>query len=630
MSKKEATNKWRINDIIQYLKDNNITNEALSSIAINSPLYGQMSLTDAINRNLKGYWDANEMKDLIDQKYTSYQDQKHTSDQQPKLKFYPVFTGYGGMQYASSPEEQAEMQKQANLNKASDPSENFLNDLMVFGPKTLTTVGKGLWYLGKGAYDLSKSLLQSIAEQGIKETGKRFAYQTGKELLKATPRFAGSIGGGFAVDKTSEALTGKTWGENASDFLSDRWGFKVSKSFGDMTNFGYYAGLNPRMNFMNRFSSDGFRIGKYSYLPDRSAIYSGLPFKFKATYSPRPNEGSLAAKKVANYQSLLDNQDNIVTLGNIATPKDIQNAVAAHAGKPIMFTTPSGNKMIYHNGTPYEVAHITTPITRQFSAADRTAINNYQAVVDRINKKYGVDLSIEARMSPRISMGGMSELDANIYKSHVEEYGQLMDELVKSGQLQKISNRWFGDFNGEMKPIDPFDYVRSHSKAFKNSGLYYDGERFISGMGVDDLDKLRQNGGVGYEQWSSNSNDVSSYYTRYSAGGNKRPQPGVQVDLVGTKAPTVEYPTGSKPNANNFRNGQSVRAFTTGVPGVVDLMQYLDNLSKGFGNSRVFGTGTQVKNFRFNNGDFDMNNLDIFSYNNQNEHDKEGSSRNVG
>ena len=65
---------------------------------------------------------------------------------------------------------------------------------MVFGPKTLTTVRKGLWSLGKGSYNLSKSVLQSIAEQGIKETGKRFTYQAGKDLLKATPGIAVSIG----------------------------------------------------------------------------------------------------------------------------------------------------------------------------------------------------------------------------------------------------------------------------------------------------------------------------------------------------------------------------------------------------------------------------------------------------
>lgn len=243
-----SENKWYINDTVQYIKDNNIPEEALKSLVINSPLYGQMSLMDAINSNLKGYWDANEMKDLIDKKYVSYQDQKHTSYQQQKR--YPVFTGYGGMQYASSPEEQAEMQEQANLNKASDPSENLLNDLMVIGPKTLTTVGKGLQSLGKGSQDLIKSLLQSIAEQGIKETGKRVAYQTGKGLLKATPRIAGSIGGGFAVDKTSEALTGKTWGENASDFLSHHWGFQVPTVFGDMTNPGYYAGFKYGGDFL--------------------------------------------------------------------------------------------------------------------------------------------------------------------------------------------------------------------------------------------------------------------------------------------------------------------------------------------------------------------------------------------
>lgn len=245
-----SENKWYINDAVQYIKDNNIPEEALKSLVINSPLYGQMSLMDAINSNLKGYWDANEMKDLIDKKHTSYQDQRHNSDQNQKPKLYPVFTGYGGMEYASSPEEQIEMQKQANLNKASDPSENFLNDLMVPGPKAAITVGKGLWSLGKGVYYLSKNLLQSIAKQGIKETGKRVAYQTGKELLKETPRFAGSIVGGYAVDKTSEALTGKTWGENASDFLSHRWGFNVPPVVVGMTNPGYYAGFKYGGDFL--------------------------------------------------------------------------------------------------------------------------------------------------------------------------------------------------------------------------------------------------------------------------------------------------------------------------------------------------------------------------------------------
>ena len=127
---------------------------------------------------------------------------------------------------------------------------------MVFGPKTLTTVRKGLWSLGKGSYNLSKSVLQSIAEQGIKETGKRFTYQAGKDLLKATPGIAVSIGLGQGVDKASEALTDKTWGENVSDFLSYRWGFDVPTIVGDMTNPGYYTGFKYGdflgTNFANR------------------------------------------------------------------------------------------------------------------------------------------------------------------------------------------------------------------------------------------------------------------------------------------------------------------------------------------------------------------------------------------
>ena len=108
-----SKNKWYINDTVQYIKDNNIPEEALKSLVINSPLYGQMSLIDAINSNLKGYWDANEMKDLIDQKHTSYQQQK----QQQKPKLYPVFKGYGELSYATSPEQQAEMQEQAEAVK---------------------------------------------------------------------------------------------------------------------------------------------------------------------------------------------------------------------------------------------------------------------------------------------------------------------------------------------------------------------------------------------------------------------------------------------------------------------------------------------------------------------------------
>lgn len=247
-----SENKWRINDVVQYIKDNNIPEEALKSLAVSSSLYGQMSLIDAINSNLKGYWDANEMKDLIDKKHTSYQDQRHNSDQNQKLKLYPVFTGYGGMQYASSPEEQAKMQEQANLNKASDPSENLPNDLMVIGPKTLATVGKGLWSLGKNSNALVRSLWQSIAEQGIKETGKHVA----KEALKATPGIAVSIGLGQGVDKASEALTDKTWGENVSDALSHRWDFGVPTIIGDMTNPGYIGGFKygnfVGTNFANR------------------------------------------------------------------------------------------------------------------------------------------------------------------------------------------------------------------------------------------------------------------------------------------------------------------------------------------------------------------------------------------
>lgn len=147
-----------------------------------------------------------------------------------------------------------------NSGQFKDPSENILNDLMVFGPQ----VGKALSVAGNIAKGISTATWNTgkklVTGQITKEAAKQGVKTATKTVLKEVPKIGTSIAVGKGVDAATQAYTGKTWGQNVSDELTQHWGFKVPEIVGDFTNPGNYIGYNYGNFVVNNYSN----LGRYS------------------------------------------------------------------------------------------------------------------------------------------------------------------------------------------------------------------------------------------------------------------------------------------------------------------------------------------------------------------------------
>ena len=180
--------------------------------------------------------------------------------------YYQVPTSSGGgFGIYYNPEDAYNAYTRAKENgRFSDASENLGNDILF----DLLT-GKGIL---KGGYQLAKGLVKAAPKAfaaTTKAAGKAISGQISKEALtqaaksagksawnftrEEAPKLATSMATGFGVDVASKEFTGKTWGENVAEGLSQRWGFKVPTWVGEVTNPGYsygykVAGRTPRTN----------------------------------------------------------------------------------------------------------------------------------------------------------------------------------------------------------------------------------------------------------------------------------------------------------------------------------------------------------------------------------------------
>lgn len=85
---------------------------------------------------------------------------------------------------------------------------------------------------------LVKAIPKLFTKEGIKAAGAK----TAEAIIREVPRAFTSFVGGWGVDEASEAITGKSWAENASDKMSDLAGFNIEPIFGEITNPGYIGG----------------------------------------------------------------------------------------------------------------------------------------------------------------------------------------------------------------------------------------------------------------------------------------------------------------------------------------------------------------------------------------------------
>lgn len=207
--------------------------------------------------------------------------------------------------------------------------------------------------------------------------------------------------------------------------------------------------------------------------------------------------------------------------------------------------------------------------------------------------------------------------DVDIFNKHVtNEYLNLADDLVKEGKLVQKNGSWVGEFNGTFKSVDPVEYTIANSKAFKDAKLHWDGENFFSGMPEETISILRGNGGLESPNWSTNSPRV---YGHYATSVNPGRHPGVGINMVTESRFPLREPAvrGTNPTSLNWYGGNPVGTFTNDGE-VTVFKSYLDKLSGGTGTTRVIPQQGRVKSFLGNNGDFNMEDLDIFSYNGNN------------
>ena len=108
-----------------------------------------------------------------------------------------------------------------------------------------------------------KAIPKLFTKEGIKKAGTKAV----EAVIRETPRATVGYLGGKGVDLTSEAVTGKSWSENAADKMSDALGFHVDPIFGEVTNPGYGYGYFVGNNFSNlgRYTLDNLRPFGYSF-----------------------------------------------------------------------------------------------------------------------------------------------------------------------------------------------------------------------------------------------------------------------------------------------------------------------------------------------------------------------------
>lgn len=116
---------------------------------------------------------------------------------------------------------------------------------------------------GKAVVKATPSLIKAVPKLFTKEGAKKAGARVLKEVPKATAGYVGGKG----VDVASEAITGKSWAENAADKMSNMAGFHIEPIFGEATNPGYGYGYFVGNNFSNlgRYTLDNLRPWGYAF-----------------------------------------------------------------------------------------------------------------------------------------------------------------------------------------------------------------------------------------------------------------------------------------------------------------------------------------------------------------------------
>ena len=132
-------------------------------------------------------------------------------------------------------------------------------------------------------------------------------------------------------------------------------------------------------------------------------------------------------------------------------------------------------------------------------------------------------------------------------------------------------------------------------------------------MSNSQMYKLRRNGGIGAENWTNNNPLSTGKY------GDLQP------DLVTTPGEVKPLVRSAHPSANDWYGGGHMGDFVQPDKGTTVFENYWDNFSRQqINKTKVIPRNKKVKSLKGNNGDFNMDDPDIFAYINNNNNDKSG------
>ncbi|MBO5633109.1 MAG: hypothetical protein J5965_28960 [Aeriscardovia sp.] len=183
----------------------------------------------------------------------------------------------------------------------------------------------------------------------------------------------------------------------------------------------------------------------------------------------------------------------------------------------------------------------------------------------------------------------VSQLDLDIYHSHIPEYEKIFEDLINSKQLYQSNGRWYGKFSDGTKKVEPDEYIVAHSKAFKNNGWQYDGTNNQRAMTNDEYKSILKDGGIGRLKWTTDDSEQVGVFADegFRKGGRT-------VRTIVGNVPKYKWVHRPTKYARELRpNSTSGVEYSSNVP-------YKNTV----GNYTLFGNDVPIKSLRGNNGDF--------------------------
>lgn len=154
---------------------------------------------------------------------------------------------------------------------------------------------------------------------------------------------------------------------------------------------------------------------------------------------------------------------------------------------------------------------------RKLTSKEKELAKQAPDIIKRLKKK-GIDFTEDSWFQGRGELGSnkpdaVTQLDLDIYRSHIPEMESLAESLQASGDLvEKSPNNWFGRIDGELKKVDPAEYIAYRSKAFHDNGWYWDGVNYKRAMTNEQFNDILKDGDIGKTTWTTDDNEQANTF----------------------------------------------------------------------------------------------------------------------